>query len=371
MIYEIEPLDNFFFRNPAPFEAGGDTTVSQSEFQPLPSTYAGAFRTLTKDQVHSSRSIKIGYSGLMIGDTFYFPMPQDMYAFEKKTEEEWKLLPKLLDKSPISSYPFSNILRIPNAPKEKAQPLLYLPEDAIHCYLKGVKEDLIGIDINKKIIKETKLGIEIDCASGVSKNQQLYEIVCVRPKLNSEIKLAVEVNTELVKESGVLKLGGEDKKALFQQTKHKLNTDTYESDRNYFKLYLATPAIFGNGWLPGWIDQEKKTGYFSHKKKSLKLRLINACIGRNIPCGAFGKVPKEAQYRPREMRYAVPAGSVYYFELIKGTFSDAVSLFHGKCISEYRENMGFDYQVFDRSRYCDRGFGYSFVGTLDNYQEEM
>lgn len=71
------------------------------------------------------------------------------------------------------------------------------------------------------------------------------------------------------------------------------------------------------------------------------------------------------------MRYAVPAGSVYYFELIQGSFGDAVSLFQGNCISEYRENLGFDYQVFNRSRYCDRGFGYALVGRLGKEQEDV
>lgn len=79
----------------------------------------------------------------------------------------------------------------------------------------------------------------------------------------------------------------------------------------------------------------------------------------------------ERQYRPRELRYAVPAGSVYYFKLLKGSFEDAVKLFHGKCISEYRENMGFEYQVFNRSRYCDRGFGYALLGKVSREQEEI
>lgn len=373
MIYEIKPLDNFFFRTPAPFEAGGETTVIQSEFPPLPTSYAGAFRSLIKGEVHGSRSIKIGYNGLMIGESFYFPLPQDLYGLAQKIEDTWQVSPKCLAPSPLSNFPFPYMLRIQNSPKEKAQPLLYLEESDLQRYLQGDNQVLNAIDIHTKLIKERKLSIEIDSASGVSKNQHLYEISCVRPKLNSEIKLAVEVKGELVKESGVIKLGGEEKKAEFKQTSHQLKTEKFDGNGKYFKLYLATPAIFRNGWLPGWIDKEQKRGYFAYNGKRVTVKLISACVGRSIPCGGFGKTPGEQdnRYKPREMRYAVPAGSVYYFELIEGTFYDAMKLFHGKCISEYRENMGFDYQVFKRSRYCDRGFGYSFVGTIDKNQEEL
>lgn len=372
MIYEIEPFDNFFFRSAAPFEAGGETTVSQSQMQPLPSTYAGAFRVLTKDPVHSARSIKIGYSGFMIGDIFYFPMPLDLYALEPRANEDWRLSCKFLEEAPFSNFPFSKILRAKDAPKNKKHPLLYLSEQMLYHYLQNDAQTLHGIDVHTKVIKERRLGIAIDYAAGTSKDKHIYEISCVRPKLHSELKLAVEVEAELVKESGVIKLGGEEKKAQFQQASRQLELLPFVHDSKYFKLYLATPAIFKHGWLPGWIDEETMTGVFAFRKKRIKVKLLCACVGRSIPCGGFGKAPDQAgQYRPREMRYAVPAGSVYYFELLEGTIHDAMKLFHGKCVSEYRENMGFDYQLFTRSRYCTRGFGYAFVGTLNQTQEEF
>lgn len=371
MIYEIEPLDNLFFRNSAPFEAGGEVSVSHSLFPPLPSGYAGAFRDLISDQANASRQLNIKFSGLTVDGSFCLPMPQDLYTTASDTEKGRQVLPKQVKKTPLSSYPLPYMLHVPEAAKDKSRHLWYLSQDCLSHYLAGGSDDLFAVDINEKIVKETKLGIAIDYESRTSKEHHLYEIASVRPGLSQDIRLAVEVDSELSKESGVIRLGGEDKKARFRRTECLMNIKCPESSSKYFKLYLATPAIYRNGWLPGWINPETKAGYFSHKKKRISVKLISACIGRYIPCGGFGFDKEKRKFRPREMRYAVPPGCVYYFELTEGTFQDAIKLLHGKCVSDYRENMGFDYEQISRRRYCDRGYGYALVGALSKSQEEI
>ena len=119
------------------------------------------------------------------------------------------------------------------------------------------------------------------------------------------------------------------------------------------------------------MDENRLEGMFTFKERQVKVRLLAACVGRYIPCGGFGFDKEEDRYHPREMRFAVPAGSVYYFELLSGTFADAVKLFHGKCMSDYRESKGFEYPKYKKYRYCDRGFGYALVGKLRKEQEEI
>lgn len=377
MLYEIEPLDNFFFRGPEPFEAGGETTVLHGSFPPLPSVYAGAFRTFIRDKNLGARGIKVGFNGLMIQNIQHFPMPLDVYLTSRYNGGKRVGMQKSLVKTPLSSYPLPFMLSIEDkdGSKEKEPFIPYIAEKEMSSYIKAEEDNITCIDIGRLLRWEDKLGIEVDSRSGTSKNQQIYSISCVRPELKSELKLAVDIKADLLKESGVIKLGGEGKIGSFRRSGCQTNIEAEPGEKEYFKLYLATPAIFRNGWFPGWLDKEQYTGIFSFHNKRVKVRLLSACVGKRIPCGGFGYGGAEkdlkGRYRPREQRLAVPAGSVYYFQLLRGTYADAVKLFHGKCLSNYREGLGFDYDVFNKSRYCDRGFGYSLVGKISEKQEEI
>ncbi len=374
MIYKIEPLDNFFFRSPIPFEKGGETTVLHSIFPPLPSTYAGAFRTLTDFGHVGKHGFKMGLSGVTMDDKFYFPLPGDLHLTDQKQNLQWNVSAKGLAKKTLSNYPLKFIMHVNelSSKKHKKQLMLYMKEDLMNSYLNGDHRQILCEDLSDKLVMESKVGIGINQKSGTAQNQQIYTTLCVRP--DDKIKLAVDIQTDLICDQKILKFGGEGKLAHVRKADISLDIAATASESRFFKIYLATPAIFSQGWVPGWIDQGNYTGYFSHRKRSVKIKLISACVERAVPCGGFGYVSDQNNRktgRPRELRYAVPAGSVYYFEIIKGTYQDAVKLFHQKCISEYRENMGFDYQVFTRSRYCDRGFGYSLVGRLSKEQEEF
>lgn len=109
---------------------------------------------------------------------------------------------------------------------------------------------------------------------------------------------------------------------------------------------------------------------FTYKKRLVRVRLLCAVVGRFVPAGGFGA--SGGGGRPREMRYAVPAGSVYFFKLLEGGTETVNKLFHGKCLSDYRETQGFVYKNIDRMRYCDRGFGYCLTGNLSesNWKEK-
>lgn len=370
-MYIVEPIDNFFFRSAVPFESGGETTTIASRFPPLPSVYAGALRPLT-DPVGGKHQLKIGLNGLWLNDQFHFPLPLDLHLIDQPPKLP-AIRPLALTKTPLSSYPLPYMLHPDPIPtqKNKASYHPYLAEDQMSLYLNDPLQVTTMVDINDRYLsQEPKLGIAIDPATGTVKDRQLYQLTYIRP--HSGLKLAVDVQG-IATEQPVLHLGGERKLAQLQLYDHPYAPLVQPTDSRYFKLYLATPAIFQNGWLPGWIDPHTLIGFFKHKKCSIKVQLISACIGRKIPCGSFGQDPADGRLKPHEMRYAVPAGSVYYFKLLGQhvTFADALKLFHQKCISDYREGLGFDYQVFDRTRYCDRGFGYALVGHINQQQEEI
>lgn len=422
MIYMIEPLDSFFFRNAVPFEAGGETVAVESGIMPLPSVYAGALRRMAGVNPETHGKIKIGFNGLYLEGEYLFPAPADLYwqcqgktdtssddsrqaqkECSKNDEDKGVMKSMHICHKPVSNFPLDYCLFPENEQqKDKEHRSLFLGEKALKKYLNASKDQYDCLDLEKGYMaRERKIGIQLDDQSRTTKNHQFYQIETVRPSKEKNLKLAAEVNfrksdeqvkretaqiSESVHDFGLkkkepgkgsreayaVKLGGEGKLAAVRKCEHSLQLDVELSDTKYFKIYLATPAIFEKGWFPGWLDKKDKKGHFTdNKKHHVKVKLLAACVGRTIPCGGFGFDKESGTYHPREMRFAVPAGSVYYFKLEEGSFEDAVKAFHGKCISDYRENKGFRYPAYKKYRYCDRGFGYALVGKVGKKQEEI
>ncbi|WP_201634006.1 type III-B CRISPR module-associated Cmr3 family protein [Psychrobacter immobilis] len=73
---------------------------------------------------------------------------------------------------------------------------------------------------------------------------------------------------------------------------------------------LLTPAIFSAGYLPAWLDNTTLEGVFPHS--ATRVRLKAAAVDRWQPVSGWDL----QQYKPKAMRKATPAGSVYWFELL-------------------------------------------------------
>lgn len=385
MYYVMEPLDSFFFRGSVPFEEGGETIAVESMFPPLPSVYAGAFRRLYYLNKGAAGQIQIGFNGLVLDHECLFPMPADLFWCGEK-EQIGILESMALANRSESNYPLDFCLIRPGESNGKDKELrrTFLTGRVFENYLNAEGTEFEGIDLKHGYLSYApRIGIEIDTKSRTAKEHQFYQITEVRPAKDRPLKLIAQIkmraqgkqwdteetakvfNTEEVQ---VIKLGGEGKLAAVRRVEPIHLPEAQENNSPYFKLYLATPAIFEKGWLPGWLDKETCVGTFTHKKRKVRVKLISAAVGRPVSCGGFGH--DAAGYHPKELRFAVPGGSVYYFKLLQGTYADVVKLFHGKCISDYREGLGFTHPKYDKYRYCDRGFGFALVGKLGKEQEE-
>lgn len=73
---------------------------------------------------------------------------------------------------------------------------------------------------------------------------------------------------------------------------------------------LLTPAIFAAGYLPAWLDENTLEGIFPHS--TTRVRLKAAAVDRWQPVSGWDL----QHYKPKAMRKATPAGSVYWFELL-------------------------------------------------------
>lgn len=369
-MYEFIPVDNFFFRSAVPFESTGETSLMGSVFPPLPSAYAGAIKSYAVPK----RRIRVGFNGIKIGNDFLFPKPLDLISFEKDQKAYCRNM--TIAPSPLSSFSLPHYLcdEKRSKGKTKVEDNLYMSHKSMQNYLEGNEEEYECTSLSSYIVYEPKIGIAINKEKGTVKDEHLYQIKMLRP--TGGLKLIADIKNVSIDRDSIVKLGGESKMAKIDSLDSNLTIGSSVRESSFFKLYLATPAIFKNGWLPAWINPDNMIGRFSCRDKSVKVQLITAAIGKKIPVGGFGydseftdsskKVIKR-EYRPREMRYAVPAGSVYYFKLLEGSFQNAITLFNQRCISDYREDYGFDYptEQYNRIKYCDRGFGYAIVGSLN------
>ncbi|MCL1990458.1 MAG: hypothetical protein FWG67_06155 [Defluviitaleaceae bacterium] len=431
MFYQVKAVDQLFFRSSVPFEG---SQLFPCQFPPYPNTYGGAFQMLAQDAEQRKR-LRIGFNGVALNDRekldICFPQPLDTIVFDQKdvrntsgcksdTEdtngnkattfilETMKLTPRpesnMHEALPVCLFPETEFK------KTKSSADWYMNQTSLEKYLNGNRHlefkqekeskhavDTDGsklFDLKDYLSKERKIGIGTDIETGQTKKGQLYQIEMVRPK--EGLQLIVEASSKykgeekLAIDQAHVKLGGEGKMVQVEKLDQPefLESLAPNDESKFFKLYFATPAIFEHGWYPSWIDNQKTlTGKFSYRKKKqdrvvekkLELKLIAAAVGKPELIGGFDPHGKE----PKALRYAIPAGSVYYFEILnyrEGDFEKAKKLFHRRCLSDYREGSykGTDSkkkqeayqfnrpkQVFDRLIYCDRGLGYALVGAVD------
>ncbi|HOV79918.1 MAG TPA: type III-B CRISPR module-associated Cmr3 family protein, partial [Bacillota bacterium] len=215
---------------------------------------------------------------------------------------------------------------------------------AMAGYLNASQKEFHYILLSDFVLAEPKTGIGRDKATGTAKDHMLYRVTMRRlePRMrkgseNQATSILVDFTGLDLPERGLLKLGGEGK-AVFYETpgpdvEKSLCFTAPELCGGRFKLYLATPALFAGGWLPGWLDEKTLTGEY----RGLKLRLLTAATGKYLSIGGFDMQAG----KPKVMRRAVPAGSVYYFEVTGGDPSEVMEVFHRANLSDYCPEQGF------------------------------
>lgn len=100
-------------------------------------------------------------------------------------------------------------------------------------------------------------------------------------------------------------------------------------------LTLLTPALFDQGWRPGWLN----TGLTGHppSHKNLKLRLRAAALERWQPQSGWDL----ARRQPRPARRMVPAGAVYWLDIEQGDAEDLDLWLKSICDREQDRRDGF------------------------------
>ena len=333
MIIEIDPLDTVIFRDGKPFGMGDDSWTTSLLF-PTPTTIYGAlrgtyfsqnpddFKKLRENDITEGLVIKGVY--LYGDDELLYIAPKD--CVQRLNQDEittLKLEENRLTSSPLS-YNLSSTQEI-----ESMGEMLF-DEITFDDYLNG-SDALYGKSLESYINIESKIGIGRDRSKKVTKEGLLYRVQMLR----YEFKIVVEFEGLALNDLGLMKFGGEAKGATYKRLEA-IDYPTVPTieERSIFKLYLLTPAIFEKGWLPSWIDEEKD---FTGEFKGIKLKLLSCATGKSQPIGGFDMKTN----RPKEMLKTVPAGSVYYFEILESQHAKLAEVFHMQSISDHRANEGY------------------------------
>lgn len=351
----LKPNDTFFFRDGRPFTRG-EQSEGYSIETPFPSTVMGALRTAyiafcgdmrqfanNEDEIKSVIGTKqsldgasIHISGVFLGRSDglpYYPTPRDLVS-EKKSKD-LKLYPlsiKSKNDTFSSNSELPMLLTWNDSKMQVEHTEGHISYDNLRKYLLGETECLAA-EKSDFIIDEPKVGITRDRKTLTAAEGMLYRINMKR-FTNSKLGFIVDVDgIDRLPESGLIKLGGEGKGFVYRKISQK--TDPFSDDdwttlqnkvkaAGKFKLYLATHAIFDEGWFPKRLHQD--------------IELITAAVGAYIPVGGWDV----AHGRPKGTYRAVPAGSVYYFKLTNRADIDKIlSCLHYKNISDQRAQEGF------------------------------
>lgn len=319
----------------------------QINMPPAPSVFAGAFRsliassdnetykTITKGKIPNNpkyasvlgsleqpgtfqiANINIG---IKIGDKFetLCLLPNDITLFENGDKLDIRysnpdVLPSIIKQN--NTLPLVAILK---APSQKPINGYWLKESGFKKYING--EKILCSDLVKSYElwkKEMRVGVALDNNSRAAKEGQLYSAETI--SLNENVGFIVKINgaDEVLPNIGTLSLGGDQRAANFELINLKLpeiNTEKIEQEKE-FKLILNVPAIFKNGWIPDLVEKDGENYILNYK--DCKAKLVCASINGYETLSGWNMVDN----LPKTAMKTVPAGSVYWFDLIEGSVS--------------------------------------------------
>jgi CRISPR-associated protein Cmr3 len=107
------------------------------------------------------------------------------------------------------------------------------------------------------------------------------------------------------------------------------------------RMVLATPAIFSGGWRPGWLGEGLEG---TPPAGGPTLRLVGVCTQRWRAVSGWSLA---APRGPKPVKRLVPAGGVYFFEVLRGSAAElAGGWLRSVCDDEQDRRDGFGVAVW-------------------------
>lgn len=340
MKLQLEALDPLFFRDGRPFSMG-EESYAEGIFPPLPSTVRGAIRSMWMSQqlgvpgadkdalARNSAKISILYFGLSIGSKPVFPAPLDLFFPEEgKPAKPMRLIkPDFISSCPNE---VSHLFKADADGKVESVVGHLLGEEDMKRYLQGVtQKDFAAKRLSNFVKKEHKIGIGRDNETHRTKDGLLFRLIANRfEDGDGALRLLLEADGFDAPQKSpltnmVMPLGGERKSVAAKA--HEFNLpQAPKIQGKYFKIILLTPALL-DAWYPKRLSDEYPN-----------LKLVAASVGKPISVGGWDVLNQ----RPKAMRRAAPAGSVFLFEASDEAQANAiVQKYHGNSICQPTDNL--------------------------------
>lgn len=353
-ILEISPLVPLLLRDGRPFAGGGEETRAQSLPLPLPHTLAGFIRTqlgesrglrwrdLSDDALHHELQALHATSIRALprrDETFMFPAPVN--AVVAKDGQIYRALPAELNEGEGTDAPdgLSPLLlkgRAGNAPDDAFKPDSgdhYWPQDAMQTWLLGgIPEKLEQVSGPPT---DERTHVAMNSEKGTGDEGKLFTVSYRAFEERSEgmyHRWTLRVKTDLAGNLAPLgHLGGERRPVALRDCGNRgqwpnlgefdeLKASLEDPGNTRLCFVLTSPALFTGGWKPGWLaltPQEARAhsgGGLPAGVRELMAggaRLVGAAVGRRVPVSGWNL----RENKPKPVRWAVPAGSVYFLDV--------------------------------------------------------
>lgn len=311
----FKPLDTLFFRNGKPFDMGEDNWA-EGQFIPSPSVFYGAIRSTyfaaNTNEIESigkqsdpTASLQITGVFLAKSGSLFIPTPLDLVR-EKDNPEGRLFSVSLINKDKVqcfSGYPYD---LIPYDERDiVSMPDSFISLDVLH------RSRIKPYELDYFAENEPKIGVGLDRSTRAGKKGKLFRVGLTRFRHNynyieketDEAYFVVSYQGLAPFQDKLVKFGAEGKVARIESTPSVSWPQLAEEAKKskYFKITMLTPSIFSNGSSP---QLEK----FLPK---IEIQTRVSFVGKPKAIGGWDMLNN----KPKEMSKAVPAGSVYYYEI--------------------------------------------------------
>lgn len=376
--FQISPIEPLLLRDGRPFSTDEGALDATLLSLPMPGTLAGFLRTLigqlrgcswTPDEVAALRDIRIAGPLLLKNETVCFPAPADAVVLggeQKKAmsdEEQKKLMPLRPfepQKGGCDLRPGLLPLKVTEDGKPAPGYVYWTARDMFLWLANDTPKDFLPENIGD-FLRETRLHVAIDPNTYAAKEGMLYSTQMVAYERMHENGKGCEswsflVAAEVPQEENlctVHTLGGERRLAAITDAPKKW-PDTCPNpikealrQTRQVRMVLATPAIFKEGWRPGWLNDELVGS--PPGASGVVLRLKAAAVKRRLAVSGW----EYRHQRAKQVRWLAPAGSVYFFEVEQGDPEQLVETLWLKPVS-------------DKERDQNDGYGLALWGAWNN-----
>lgn len=355
----ISPRDPIIARDSRPFGAGQGNRMKSLPWL-YPSVLSGSLRTLLgklngaqfdSSIIEKLKQIEVAGPFPFCHGQIYFPAPADLIFFDCKSGESSKRSIMPFRPMQISDGWGCDLqagllpISITQDVKPAKAPAFWSLQQLCKWLGDASGDQMLAPQSNKFLQEgymdlpelEERVHVNINSETGAATESHLFTSVGMSPTMCVEdtfesIDMVARIQAQngfeqfLDQMNTLHPLGGERRLAHWStQTLSNLWSCPKDlcdklNQTSRVRMILASPAIFTEGWRPGWLGEGCEG---TLPGSNLRLKLTAACINRwkaisgwSLEAGKIG---------PKPIRRMAPSGSVYFFEILDGDVSSLSS----------------------------------------------